>query len=77
MFILYVSSMFFDPNMEGATSFTDVAFSAGAFYFVNSFAFMRVKFVFNGSHILFDGFMWFEGGIDLFFAKEFCNIISF
>jgi hypothetical protein len=69
--------MFFNPNMEGTTSFTDVALSAGAFYFVNSFAFVRVKFVFNISHILFDGFMWFEEGLDLFFTKDFCNLIGY
>ena len=76
VFILYVSSMFFNPNLEGTTSFADVAFSAGAFYFVNSFSFVRVKFVFNRYHILFDGFMWFEGGLDLFLSKDLCNIVS-
>jgi len=46
VFILYVSSMFFDPNLEGVTNFMDVAFFVGAFYFVNSFAFVRVRFIF-------------------------------
>ena len=26
--------------------------------------------MFDGSHILFDGFMWFEGGFNLFSAKD-------
>ena len=38
--------MFFNPNMEGMTSFIDVAFSTGGFYFVNSFVFVRVKFAY-------------------------------
>jgi hypothetical protein len=68
--------MFFDPSLEGATSFTDVAFSTGAFYFVNSFAFVRARFVFNGSHIFFYGFMWFEGGLDLFLSKDLLNLVG-
>ena len=37
---------------------------------------MGVDFVFYGSHILFDGYKWFEGGLNFFFAKDSGNLIS-
>ena len=38
---------------------------------------MRVKFSFDGSHIMFDGFKWLEGVLNLFFAEDSCNPIGY
>jgi hypothetical protein len=38
---------------------------------------VRIEFVFDGSHILFDGFMWFEGGLNFFFAEDSSDFVCY
>jgi hypothetical protein len=69
--------MFFDIDLKGTTSFSYVAFTTGAFYFVNSFTFLMVKLIFNGYHFLFDGFRGFKGCLNLFLSQNINNLINY
>jgi hypothetical protein len=61
--------MFFDPDLKGMTSFSYATFSTKAFYFINSFTFLMVRFIFNGFHFLFDGFEGLKEVLISFFLK--------
>lgn len=74
--ILDIGTTLLNPYLKRTPSFPNVTFATGAFNLVDPFVLTMVRSVFHGSHFLFDGFHWFERGLDLFSSQYLGNHVG-